>query len=288
MQPRPLPEHPIPTIVVENEKQLRQIVLKTIRTQGPQCSLNHLDVSAVTSMDGIFRQVDFKGDISQWNTGNVLSMQKMFDRSSFNGDISQWDVSKVQRMDSMFLRSSFNGDISKWNVSSVISTEEMFRLSLFTGDLSAWRLDRLRNGREMFHETNFQGGLPCISGARAPHFGKFPVNYRGTLSDNYALEDLLQIFSEKRWVDSYLESTFAKRVDRVHLEKALSVQNRPRWFTDKDLYKWLVTQQDVCEQLGLDDTSTRMLVLQQFKSRSLPPSVPQEVLNLSGSVFESD
>ena len=54
-------------------------------------------------------------------------MSFLFCDMEFNGDISEWDVSRVKRMDFMFHNSDFSGDISKWNVSNVRDMRGMFK-----------------------------------------------------------------------------------------------------------------------------------------------------------------
>src|SRR5690554_2802743 len=67
-------------------------------------------------MEGLFRGLDFVGNISNWDVGNVKYMSWMFYNSSFNQDISNWDVSNVKSMRGMFYESKFNQDISNWNI----------------------------------------------------------------------------------------------------------------------------------------------------------------------------
>lgn len=83
------------------------------------------DVSAVTSMNGAFRnQSTFNEDISGWDVSNVTHMGQMFTRAyAFNQDIGGWDVSSVTNMNHIFRgdtsqASSFNQDISGWTPAS--------------------------------------------------------------------------------------------------------------------------------------------------------------------------
>ena len=47
-------------------------------------------------MTGMFEHSPFTGDISKWNTENVVMMDSMFaNDNQFNCDISGWDVSNV-------------------------------------------------------------------------------------------------------------------------------------------------------------------------------------------------
>ena len=106
--------------------ELRDIIRKRIREQGPNCDLNDIDVSLVTDMSYLFAYLVFKGDISEWDTSKVKHMTGMFEKSPFNGDISNWNTSKVKIMRDMFSYSKFNRDISKWDVSNVTNNTDIF------------------------------------------------------------------------------------------------------------------------------------------------------------------
>ena len=115
--------------------ELHQHVLWEIQNHGPLCDLNYIDVSQLTSLQSIFMNTEF------------------------NGDISKWDVFNVANMSGLFLGSAFNGDISKWRPVSLKEAYEMFRDCPFEGDLSAWELPNLDGHSDMV-PVPFAGNLP--------------------------------------------------------------------------------------------------------------------------------
>lgn len=118
---------------------LKALIKLHIEENGPNCSLNHIDTSRLTSMSHLFYGSEFNGDISQWDVSNVKDMSHMFYKSCFNGDISQWNTRSVTDTFDMFSKSKFNRDISKWNMENVTDMRGMFNDSKFTKDISRWR-----------------------------------------------------------------------------------------------------------------------------------------------------
>jgi len=114
-------------------KNIKSVINSHIDEHGSDVNLNHLDVSNVTDMNGLFAYSDFNGDISSWNVGNVSNMSCMFSHcTKFNSDISSWNVSRVTDMTDMFAHCTiFNSDISSWNVSNVTDMTDMFKYNNF-------------------------------------------------------------------------------------------------------------------------------------------------------------
>lgn len=135
-------------VKVNSKSELERIIGDRMKTFGPNCDLNDIDVSEITDMSYLFDSSNFNGNISQWDVSNVTSMKYMFSESQFNGDISNWDVSKVTSMKAMFYEAQFNSDISQWNVSSVTDMIYIFSEPLFNGDISRWNIDNLKWGKE--------------------------------------------------------------------------------------------------------------------------------------------
>lgn len=109
--------------------ELRKMVKDAVADDN-KADLNFIDTSLITSMNSLFEDMDFDGDISNWNVSNVKDMSYMFYTSNFTGKNSpgmdKWDVSNVEKMDSMFEQSKFEQDISGWEIGPSCSTEAMF------------------------------------------------------------------------------------------------------------------------------------------------------------------
>jgi len=103
----------------DNIQKIVDMEISRLSCLSESVNLNHIDVSEVTDMSGLFRRLDINVDVFLWDTHNVVDMSGMFEYSTFDGDISYWDVSNVEDMTDMFNHSKFKGDISHWDVSKV-------------------------------------------------------------------------------------------------------------------------------------------------------------------------
>ena len=143
-------------------------VLHIFLNQYNHEDLNWIDTSGITDMSWLFANSVFNGDISEWDTSNVLHMDHMFENNQiFNCDISKWDVSNVVSACRMFCNASnFNQDLSQWNPCNLEDGIEMFYgTTNLRCNLGSWKLYKCRRFGDMF--TN--SGL-TLRGFNSPQF----------------------------------------------------------------------------------------------------------------------
>ena len=148
--------------------------------------VTYVVTSKIKSMNNLFQNSQFNGDISSWDVSNVETMDVMFWNSQFNGDISNWDVSNVGTMEAMFRNSSFNQDISNWDVGNVRRFRETFYKSNFNGDISNWDVSNAKYGMEsMFNNSQFNGDISNwdVSNVNDMHMMFWNSQFNGDISN---------------------------------------------------------------------------------------------------------
>jgi surface protein len=105
----------------------------------------------------------FNGDISNWNTSNVITMSNMFQQASiFNQNIGNWNTSKVTTIGGMFNSASlFNQPIGNWDTSSVTQMAGMFNNATnFNQSIGNWNTSNVTLMGNMFSSAkNFNQSL---------------------------------------------------------------------------------------------------------------------------------
>ena len=147
-----------PSVIKATNETIYNIVSGEIERLGLNADLNHIDVSSVTHMPGLFN-ASYANQITIYdNSGNEISNYRRGNRKykEMNVDISHWDVSKVVNMCCMFYECrDFNCDLFHWNVENLKDARFMFfNCSSFNQDLSSWDFKNVIGRSTCFNECN--------------------------------------------------------------------------------------------------------------------------------------
>ena len=153
-----------PSIIKATNETIYNIVSGEIERLGLDADLNHIDVSSVTHMPGLFN-ASYTNQITIYdNSGNEIINYNDVDwgrrrgnrkYKQMNVDISHWDVSQVVNMCCMFYECrDFNCDLSHWNVENLKDARFMFfNCESFNQDLSSWDFKNVISGN-CFNKCN--------------------------------------------------------------------------------------------------------------------------------------
>lgn len=101
-------------------EELRTIIEYELERQGQDADLNHIDVSGVTDMSDLFRELDIRHiKIDKWDVSSILHTEYitgMFTgATSFKGDPSVWNVPEIIQWATL--------ELSRRNVANVAFTD---------------------------------------------------------------------------------------------------------------------------------------------------------------------
>ena len=123
-------DNPLDRVVLGKEiTSLRELFLKSYRTNEQFKGIADWDVSKVKDMSGMFNGAsNFNQPLNNWDVSNVTDMHDMFlGAVDFNQPLNNWDVANVEDMSYMFdSAKNFNQPLDKWDVSRVWVMECMF------------------------------------------------------------------------------------------------------------------------------------------------------------------
>lgn len=105
-------------IVPKDEADLAKIIKNHIAQYGPNCDLNHIDVSEIRFMTGLFVETPFNGNVSQWDVRKVGIATSMFWESHFTGDLSSWYMPNLYSCKGMFMSKHFQGSLPRLPMST--------------------------------------------------------------------------------------------------------------------------------------------------------------------------
>ena len=112
------------------------------------------DVSAVTSLESLFQNLDLNEDLNGWDTSQVVSMKRTFQKATlFNSELNGWDVSRVADFGRAFFQAnSFDRSLVDWDTRSANTMFGMFRSAIaLTHDAHAsWNVSAVTNFNVMF------------------------------------------------------------------------------------------------------------------------------------------
>lgn len=88
----------------KTKNELREIIKKELKRQGPDADLNFIDTSKITDMSHLFNGLKISNiKIDKWDVSNVIDMSYMFQYAfRFKSDLSLWCVLNITNVNNMF------------------------------------------------------------------------------------------------------------------------------------------------------------------------------------------
>ena len=270
------------------------LVREELALHGPNVDLNHINLSQIDSLQEVFMDTNFTGDIAKWDTSRVENMDRLFQNCPFNGNISDWDTNALRTSSQMFNKSGFNGDISRWNTSNLIAASAMFRDSQFNGDISKWDTSQISAMVSMFQRSAFNGDISNWSVTRALGMGRmenmfegtpytgdlsgwrvtdvrhmhnaFSPQFKGVLpcsADPISKVFYANLFGTSQRLHRYLRN---QEFSGCHFDILRLAPNQPEW-AKKDDYQWAKKLAKMAQSIGMNDDALRSYAMDQYRNR---------------------
>ena len=242
-------------IVVNNSNTLREAVLAAISKYGPSVDLNHIDVGGVDNFDGLFKDTEFCGDVSQWNMAQAKSTNYMFAGTPFNGDLSKWNMACLEKARGMFKDSLFNRSIAHWQMGSILIhgyIHSIFENAAFAQDLTDWHLSDKRENIELRIEAMAKAHRPTRA---------VPTNQD---LREHSMKAYITLFGGENHLHKYLART---PFGVMHFDVCCVSKSCPAGVSVED-FQWSRELLLIGNGLGLDNLGIRALCIGNFETRN--------------------
>ena len=94
-------------------------------------SLNWLDISNLSSLDSVFANTEFNGDISEWDVSNIITMHCTFACDFDNPSIKRWkNLNENLKLEATFAFSKIQGEIP-WVKEHMIDRNAFYKASCY-------------------------------------------------------------------------------------------------------------------------------------------------------------
>lgn len=88
-------------LVARNRQHLEELIDRASMWSGIHADLNHIDVTGIQDLSGLFMNKQFEGSVANWDVSNATNMGQMFKGSTFHGNLSGWTFSPLLRQNGL-------------------------------------------------------------------------------------------------------------------------------------------------------------------------------------------
>jgi hypothetical protein len=140
--------------------ELRDYIQSLENGTGEEFDLEHVDISKLNTLAGVFINTNKRYDVSSWNVSHIQRFDGCFMRSHFNEPLSSWDVSSAVSLKNMFAyNQAFNQPLDNWDISHCKDLSSTFCFSAFNQPLDAWDTQQVVNLNSTFEYAQYNQPL---------------------------------------------------------------------------------------------------------------------------------